>query len=557
MNPDHQPETWQVEVGGQIFEAPLSELPEWIVEGSLQPGDKVRKGNLRWIEARKVPALIPFFNAKAKGEPMPFVQSVTDAAGPAEPSVSVEPDAQTFSPNFREAAISPAHVPQQEIRHPARNTTYPQGQCAKHDDRAAAYVCSACGVELCKACPSSYGGSVRICPDCGSMCRTAGEVAKQAKQSAVDLGVGTEPFGFSDFGRAISYPFKFKSSLFFGGLMFMIFTFGQSAASLGGFFLAASAIFCFMLANMVVFGIRANVIDNFSQGNLDVDFMPSFEDFSIWDDVVHPFFLYIGAMLSSFGPFLLVFVIGFYLILSTAAEEMQKYNHELTRVPGTQVYAPDRTAEQTKEVNELLSKVRQQADRRVGQQQQVTETAETGVDHPAQSAPNGEPDQEDLEKLLEEIREKQARSAAPISPEDSEAGYLATLSRVLRLAAPLVIFGFLTVLWGLFYYPAACAVAGYTRSFSATINPMVGLDTIRRLGGSYVLILIMGFLVGVMSIIVMGVVAVLFSPFKLPMVGNLPATVISSFVSLYFSVVFSCILGYALFKSRDKLKLYR
>ncbi len=550
MNPDHQPETWQVEVGGQIFEAPLSELPEWIVEGSLQPGDKVRKGNLRWIEARKVPALIPFFNAKATGAPMPLMQSVTDGAGAAQPAPFGGANAETVggsSSSFQQTlgqSVSAQH-------------TGGPGLCSRHSDRAAAYVCSACGVELCKACPSSYGGSVRICPDCGSMCRSTGEVAKQAKQSAVDLGIGAEPFGFSDFGRAISYPFKFKSSLFFGGLMFMVFTFGQSAASLGGLFLAASAIFCFMLANMVVFGIRANVIDNFSQGNLDVDFMPSFEDFSIWDDVVHPFFLYIGAMLSSFGPFLLVFVIGFYLILSTAAEEMQKYNQELTRVPGTQVYAPDRTAEQTKEVNELLSKVRQQADRRVGQQQQVTETAETGVDHPAQSAPNGEPDQEALEKLLEEIREKQARSAAPISPEDSEAGYLATLSRVLRLAAPLVIFGFLTVLWGLFYYPAACAVAGYTRSFSATINPLVGLDTIRRLGGSYVLILIMGFLVGVMSIIVMGVVAVLFSPFNLPIVGNLPATVISSFVSLYFSVVFSCILGYALFKSRDKLKLYR
>ncbi|HCA58330.1 MAG TPA: hypothetical protein DEP46_10130, partial [Blastocatellia bacterium] len=64
-------ETWQVEVGGTVYEAPFAELPDWISEGSLQPEDKVRRGNLRWIEARKVPQLLPFFNAKAKGEPLP------------------------------------------------------------------------------------------------------------------------------------------------------------------------------------------------------------------------------------------------------------------------------------------------------------------------------------------------------------------------------------------------------------------------------------------------------------------------------------------------------
>ncbi len=60
-------ETWEVEVGGQIYHAVYSELPDWIAEGSLQPGDLVRKGNLRWIEAGKVPGLMPLFNARAAG----------------------------------------------------------------------------------------------------------------------------------------------------------------------------------------------------------------------------------------------------------------------------------------------------------------------------------------------------------------------------------------------------------------------------------------------------------------------------------------------------------
>src|SRR5687768_1112932 len=75
-------EIWQVEVGGEIYEAPFGELGNWIGEGSLQPDDKVRKGNLRWIEARLVPSLIPFFNAKVNGVQMPVFVNTTDASEP-------------------------------------------------------------------------------------------------------------------------------------------------------------------------------------------------------------------------------------------------------------------------------------------------------------------------------------------------------------------------------------------------------------------------------------------------------------------------------------------
>ena len=35
-----------------------------------------------------------------------------------------------------------------------------------------------------------------------------------------------------------------------------------------------------------------------------------------------------------------------------------------------------------------------------------------------------------------------------------------------------------------FYYPMALAVAGYTQSFGSVVNPLVGLDTIRRMGST-------------------------------------------------------------------------
>lgn len=66
-------EMWQINIGGQIYEADFEAMTQWILEGSLLPQDKVRLGNLRWIEARKVPALVPIFSALERRIRGPFV----------------------------------------------------------------------------------------------------------------------------------------------------------------------------------------------------------------------------------------------------------------------------------------------------------------------------------------------------------------------------------------------------------------------------------------------------------------------------------------------------
>lgn len=68
MNQDN---IWQVKVNGEIYETNLSALPQWIAEGSLLPGDKVRCGNLGWLEAGRVPALAQFFAARKLGLGVP------------------------------------------------------------------------------------------------------------------------------------------------------------------------------------------------------------------------------------------------------------------------------------------------------------------------------------------------------------------------------------------------------------------------------------------------------------------------------------------------------
>src|SRR5205814_465326 len=134
--------------------------------------------------------------------------------------------------------------------------------CSAHDDIPAAYVCDTCANSFCKACPNSYGGNVKICPFCGAMCSSLSTVIEHQNREYVHHSAFSEGFGFGDFGRALAYPFKFKTSLIMGALMFMFFSIGQSATAFGGIFMLAAAIMCFMLANMLTFGILANTTEN-------------------------------------------------------------------------------------------------------------------------------------------------------------------------------------------------------------------------------------------------------------------------------------------------------
>src|SRR5947208_14949269 len=86
--------------------------------------------------------------------------------------------------------------------------------------------------------------------------------------------------------------------------------------------------------------------------------------------------------------------------------------------------------------------------------------------------------------------------------------------------------------WAFFYYPMALAVAGYTQSFGSVINPLVGLDTIRRMGVTYFKAFGMVLIIQVAGFVVAVIVAVITAPLALPFFGNLPA------MFIYGSVTF-------------------
>lgn len=546
-------EIWQVEVNGTIYEAAFSELAEWIDGGSLLPDDKIRKGNLRWIEARKVPSLVPFFNAKAAGEPMPLVVNTTVAPPP--PAATPEPAAPV--PNVPEPASPAAEPVSVAAALPVPGDT---SVCSVHAGVESFYICDGCANGFCKACPKSYGGTVKICPACGSLCRPAVEVREAAKRAQGFSAAMDEGFGIGDLFAAFAYPFRFKWSLLFGSIFFTGFTLGSEAGGLGGIFMAAAGLISSMLGNAMTFGVLANTINNFVQGKTDEDFMPTADDFSILDDVVKPFFLSIAAYVASFGPFILVMVVAFYMVISSVSTKMDAYQRDLERIPGTNVYAGRKLAEQSDDVKDVLKGIEKKNAERLASVQSQTEQADAGavpVDPQGQVVDEESRQQEELWAMATESRKQQLESAIGKTPETREREQAEMIRSVLNLAAPIIVIGFIALLWGLFFFPAACAVAGYSLSFTATINPLVGLDTIRRLGVDYVRILAMCAVLLFVSLLASFFFGAILAAFDLPGMGNLAAKGIGAVITFYISVVFSCILGFALFKSGDRLGLAR
>lgn len=127
-------ELWQAEVNGQIYEASFEELTQWITEGALLPNDKVRRGNLRWIEANKVPSLYGYFNAVTLGVNQTVVQT-------------------------------------NEAAHHQSDYTKLEGiNCVLHNEIEAKYFCETCINYFCPDCPKTSGGLSNCCPLCGAIC---------------------------------------------------------------------------------------------------------------------------------------------------------------------------------------------------------------------------------------------------------------------------------------------------------------------------------------------------------------------------------------------------
>ena len=482
---ENQNEIWQVNVNGQIYETSFEAMIQWINDGSLLPQDKVRRGNLRWLEAGKTSLLYGFFNAKELGiAAPPIISSIeTSSIIKSNPvSGEVRSSINNLQVNVTEQPLSA--ITGQNFAPQNTHNFSPQiintDVCAKHIGVPPVYICSACSSVFCKACPNSYG-SVKICPACGEMCHLIEAVKNKEKQNRRPL----TGFGFMDFANALAYPFKFPVSLILGTILFVFFTIGQSVTAIGGAYLFYGAIVCAMLANTLTFGILSNAVENIGQGKLESDFMPSFDDFSAWDDVIHPFFLSIGVYLVSFGLFIILLV-GFVWYSIGSIGETMKQPAVAGSVPESKSdLSSGKQVSNLKKLSEQLNRNNQFQNGEMPDSNQIAKSQ-----FPAKT--EEEANQRFRQEMLNGTEGGRGEQNTGQSNVEQKPDMKNAISSLLKTAGVILIPLSLALLWGLFYFPAACAVAGYTRSFTAVLNPLVGLDTIKRLGLDYVKILLAG-----------------------------------------------------------------
>lgn len=119
----------------------------------------------------------------------------------------------------------------------------------------------------------------------------------------------------------------------------------------------------------------------------------------------------------------------------------------------------------------------------------------------------------------------------------------------------------LTVLWAVFYYPMALLVAGYTNDFVSTINPLVGIVTMWKMGFVYVKAYVMCLLIYVAGSVISGVLG-LIEPIAetggaiAKGIGFLAGTILQSMVMFFASMIMAAILGLAVYKRADELDVY-
>ncbi|MGH9944648.1 MAG: hypothetical protein ACRD9R_20060, partial [Pyrinomonadaceae bacterium] len=468
-------EIWQVMCNGEIYQADLPTLKQWIVEGLVQPGDQVRKGNLRWIEADRAPLLRRIFNGEEQvalpAEPPPPLSEMSQShSSPQQQSDSSTVAADGFMPGI-ETAAGTAHgdehqqgarvFPEVEAMtdgdargvygdgnnhgaagahagggaHVHDANPYAAPACHFHPQLAPEYVCRICGALLCAGCPNFVGTSkTALCPLCGDLCnRYADARARATHRHFQDSG-----FGLADFGAAVAYPFKNLA-----GLVMLVLLYGLLL--LGGWRGQVAAY-------VVMFGCISLVIKKVAWGQMDKNFLPDFSSFSMWDDLVCPLFLGLGITIVTMGPTVVLVCALLFGWLSPAAPAMPS---AADAAPGEQTI--------------------------IGQNPQ-TQVTEAELD--ALLDPDGDPRQQ--EEAYNKLRAQQYEGIVPPQSAAADASMFVNAYTALTGSPGLVILLLLLCLgWAFCYYPMALTVAGFTEEFKAVINPFVGLDTIRRMGGTY------------------------------------------------------------------------
>src|SRR5215218_5705745 len=260
-------EVWQLMTHDGVYQADLPTLKQWVAEGLVLPTDKVRKGELKWIEAGRAPTLRRVFAGEEVPEPsQEFAPAPAadprhshaalgdaHAAATGAHAMNAAPYAQDLglgasvgASHFDEGsaggfieAVSTKDFPgvlPDISPEPSADAPAPAFTCQNHPTDAATLICRTCRETFCRSCPNRMGtSSVLLCPACGNFC----DPLEDINERIALLERSTSGFGFGDFREALAYPLKHVGSLIGGALLYSFLLLG----GLWGHLLAPALVF--------------------------------------------------------------------------------------------------------------------------------------------------------------------------------------------------------------------------------------------------------------------------------------------------------------------------
>ena len=353
--------------------------------------------------------------------------------------------------------------------------------CSRHHDQRSEGVCSACGKGWCAECLQHHG-TAAICPECDALCTSTREREDKERLDRQRRRPLRE-----ELGTVLSYPLRDPMAYVMMAVVVGIFSFAAKVAAFGG-----------MIATVFYYGLlyayAFTAINRVSSGDT-TSFMPNISDIT---DLLKQVFLGLAAMIVSVGPLIVLIVLG----LGAALAMIGGFGGG--EVAFDEGEPPPGFAEMLRE--------------------QGMGEAEIAELEESFGGEFGEHDE-----YAAEEDDFDTGSGISVAAVGTGIGVL--------LAAPFAI------LWALLYSPIALIAAAISQSFFATLNPVTGIDAIRRMGSVYW----EAWLIYTGIVIVGGLVGDLLG--MVPLLGSF----LAAFVESYTFLSFGCLLGFAVFKKAVEL----
>lgn len=322
-------------------------------------------------------------------------------------------------------------------------------------------------------------GTANICPDCDALCTSTKE-----KEDAEKIERQRRRPLRDEIGTVLTYPLKDPMAYLMMAFVVGIFSAAAKIAMWGG-------TIAVIISTGLLYSYSFTAINRVADGNT-TNFMPDISDIS---DLIKPVFLGIAAMIISRGPFLvLTFALGMSIFSMLPGFGPSEPTFEDTGgMPQSYRTMLQNEGLSPEEIDEIEAEWGQMSD------------GTGGFDMEMDSGP-------------------------------PSAGAIGTAVGAI-IAIPFAL------LWWLLYAPIALIAAAISQSFFATLNPITGIDAIRRMGSIYWEAWIVYLAIAIVSGIVSSVLG--FIPLIGPFLG--------AFVDAYAYLSFGCLLGFAVFKRAREL----